>query len=67
MTAVVTTKTVDRLRTRSMEALAISETLYEAGFKNESRDLAGLSNQLHNLAQRLEDKIEQYAHKAQED
>lgn len=60
----ITSKTTDRLLNRALEINAISEAVYEAGFKQEADELAKLAGELAAVSSRMREKLETYAKSA---
>lgn len=60
----ITSKTSDRLLHRAHELNAISDAIYEAGFKEESNELARIAGQLARVSSSMRDKLDAYASKA---
>lgn len=54
-------KTADLLRQRGQEATAIADAIYEAGFQEESGELAHVAGLLLEISARLWNKLERYA------
>ena len=57
----ITSNTAERLLNRAHEINAISEAVYEAGFKQEAGELAKLAGELAVVSSRMRDKLERYA------
>jgi len=63
----ITSKTTDRLMNRAHEINAISNAVYEAGFKNESNELAKIAGQLARVSASMREKIDAYARNAMDE
>lgn len=58
---ILTIKTVDRLKGRALELIAISDALYEHGDKEESAELVRAAKIIADAASSVETKIRRYA------
>lgn len=63
----ITSKTTDRLMSRAHEINAISDAVYEAGFKDESNELAKIAALLSGASDSIRAKLDAYARNAMDE